>query len=52
MILQALYEYYNRSDKVAPSGKEIKEITFLIVIKQPQRDKSLAIKKNDFTEIP
>ena len=33
MILQALYEYYNRSDKVAPSGKEIKEITFLIVIK-------------------
>ena len=34
MILQALYEYYNRSDKVAPTGKEMKEIAFLIVIKQ------------------
>lgn len=34
MILQALYEYYNRSDKVAPAGKEIKEIAFLIVIRQ------------------
>lgn len=33
MILQALYEYYNRSDKVAPIGKEIKEIAFLVVIK-------------------
>ena len=33
MILQALYEYYKRSDKVAPVGKELKEITFLIVIK-------------------
>ena len=33
MILQALYEYYKRSDKVAPVGKELKEIAFLIVIK-------------------
>ena len=33
MILQALYKYYNRSDKVAPLGKEFKEISFLIVIK-------------------
>ena len=34
MILQALYEYYNRSDKVAPAGKELKEIAFLVVIRQ------------------
>ena len=34
MILKALYDYYNRSDKVAPTGKEIKEIAFLIVIEQ------------------
>lgn len=34
MILQALYDYYKRSDKVAPAGKEIKEIAFLIVIRQ------------------
>jgi len=33
MILQALYDYYKRSDEVAPVGKELKEITFLIVIK-------------------
>ena len=33
MILNALYDYYNRSDKVAPVGKEMKEIAFLIVIK-------------------
>ena len=30
MILQALYDYYNRSDKVAPAGKEYKEIVFLV----------------------
>jgi CRISPR-associated protein Csd1 len=34
MILQALYEYYNRSDKVAPAGKEYKEIVFLVKIRQ------------------
>ena len=34
MILQALYEYYNRSDKVAPAGKELKEIAFLVVVRQ------------------
>ena len=34
MILQALYEYYNRSDKVAPAGKELKEIAYLVVIRQ------------------
>ena len=28
MILNALYDYYNRSDKVAPVGKEMKEIAF------------------------
>ena len=33
MILQALYDYYNRSDKVAPAGKEYKEIAFLVVIR-------------------
>lgn len=33
MILNALYDYYNRSDKVAPAGKEIKEIAFLVVIR-------------------
>lgn len=33
MILQALYDYYHRSDKVAPVGKEYKEIVFLIVIR-------------------
>ncbi len=32
MILQALYDYYSRSDKVASVGREFKEITFLIVI--------------------
>ena len=33
MILNALYNYYNRSDKVAPAGKEYKEIVFLVVIR-------------------
>ena len=33
MILQALYDYYERSDKVAPAGKELKELMFLVVIK-------------------
>ena len=33
MILQALYDYYNRSDKVAPAGKEYKEIVFLVKIR-------------------
>ena len=33
MILKALYDYYNRSDKVAPVGKEYKEIVFIVVIK-------------------
>lgn len=33
MILKALYDYYNRSDKVAPAGKEYKEIVFIVVIK-------------------
>lgn len=33
MILKALYDYYNRSDNVAPIGKEIKEIAFLIVLR-------------------
>ena len=33
MILKALYDYYIRSDKVAPAGKEYKEIVFLVVIK-------------------
>ena len=33
MILQALYEYYNRSKGVLPAyGRELKEIGFLIVI--------------------
>ncbi len=33
MILQALYEYYNRSKDVLPAfGRELKEIGFLIVI--------------------
>lgn len=32
MILKALYDYYHRSDKVAPTGKELKEIVFLVVI--------------------
>lgn len=30
MILKALYDYYNRSDKVAPAGKEYKEIVVLL----------------------
>lgn len=33
MILSALYDYYNRSDKVAPAGKEYKEIVFIVVIR-------------------
>ena len=33
MILQALYDYYDRCDKVAPTGKEYKEIFFLVVIR-------------------
>lgn len=33
MILNALYDYYNRSDKVAPAGKEYKEIVFIVVIR-------------------
>lgn len=33
MILNALYNYYNRSDKVAPAGKEYKEIVFIVVIR-------------------
>ena len=33
MILDALYNYYNRSDKVAPAGKEYKEIVFIVVIR-------------------
>ena len=33
MILQALYDYYDRSDKVAPAGKEYKEIVFLVIIR-------------------
>ena len=33
MILKALYDYYNRSDKVAPAGREYKEIAFIVVIK-------------------
>ena len=33
MILKALYDYYNRSDKVAPVGKEYKEIVFLVIIR-------------------
>ena len=33
MILKALYEYYDRSDKVAPVGKEYKEIVFLVKIR-------------------
>lgn len=33
MILKALLDYYNRSDKVAPAGKEYKEIVFLVVIR-------------------
>ena len=33
MILQALYDYYDRSDKVAPAGKEYKEIVFLVTIR-------------------
>ena len=33
MILKALYDYYDRSDKVAPAGKEYKEIVFIVVIK-------------------
>ena len=32
MILKALYDYYHRSDDLAPAGMEIKEIAFLIVI--------------------
>ena len=33
MILQALYEYYNRSKGTLPAfGRELKEIGFLIVI--------------------
>ena len=31
MILKALYDYYDRSDKVAPAGKEYKEIVFIVV---------------------
>lgn len=34
MILDALYNYYNRSDKVAPAGKEYKEIVFIVVIRR------------------
>jgi len=34
MILKALYDYYNQSDKVAPVGKEFKDIAILIVITQ------------------
>ena len=33
MILNALYDYYNQSDKVAPVGLEYKEIVFLIIIR-------------------
>lgn len=33
MILKALLDYYNRSDKVVPAGKEYKEIVFLVVIR-------------------
>ena len=29
MILKALYDYYHRSDDLAPAGMEIKEIAFL-----------------------
>ena len=32
MILKALYDYYNRCDKMAPVGMEYKELAFLIVI--------------------
>ena len=32
MILKALYDYYNRSDKMAPVGMEYKALAFLIVI--------------------
>ena len=32
MILKALYDYYHRSDDLAPAGLEYKEIPFLIVI--------------------
>lgn len=32
MILKALYDYYHRSGNLAPAGKEIKEIPFLVVI--------------------
>ena len=32
MILKALYDYYNRSDEMAPVGMEYKELAFLIVI--------------------
>lgn len=34
MILNALFDYYNRSDKVAPVGKDYKEIVFLVVIRR------------------
>lgn len=33
MILQALYEYYDRCGEIAPVGMELKELPFLIVIK-------------------
>ena len=32
MILKALYDYYKRSDEMAPVGMEYKELAFLIVI--------------------
>ncbi len=32
MILQALYEYYQRRDDLAPQGFERKEIPFIIII--------------------
>ena len=32
MILKALYDYYHRSDNLAPAGLEYKEIAFFIVI--------------------
>ncbi len=37
MILKALYDYYHRSDKLAPQGMEYKEIAFLIVIDKEGR---------------